>query len=384
MIAASGIDIQVLKPPLDLGADWDDLVARAAPNVFMHPAGLNAAHETAFARIHVLIARERGGAGENARLLGVWALEELRLRPTGLRYLSAIPHRYAFLGGPVVDREQAGAVVAAMLRAIAEDRTLPRGLLARNVDGDAGVAAAVADGTVRRRIVFNERARAFLTPDAGAKRSGSTRKKLRQDWNRLAATGEAAIVRDQEPAAVRAAFEVFLSMEAAGWKGTAGTALLSDPADAHFTRRMVARYADQGAACVALLTVDGKAIAAQVVLRAGTHAYTWKIAYDEAFQKYSPGALLVDRLSEMLVADGCTTIDSCSPEGGFMNTLWSGRQPQFDVIAEVGTRPTLIFPLLVARTMARAYLKRRWQAMREKLGKAARAPRPLPAPTPTD
>ena len=36
-------------------------------------------------------------------------------------------------------------------------------------------------------LVLSEGARPFVTREFGVKRSGSTRKKLRQDWNRLSA-----------------------------------------------------------------------------------------------------------------------------------------------------------------------------------------------------
>jgi len=373
MSVASGIEVRVLRPPLlDLAGEWNDLASSASPNVFMHPAAINAAHETGFARIHVLVARQHGNDGQDARLVGIWALEEQRVFPFGPRYLAALPHRYAFLGSPAVARGCAREVIAAMLATLTTDRSLPKALLARYLDGDPEISDALAaGGHVRRRIVFNERTRAFFTPEAGAKRSGSTRKKLRQDWNRLATAGAVAIINDREPDAVRAAFEIFLAMEAASWKGEAGTALLSDPADARFARRMIAGYADCGNGSIALLTVDGKPIAAQVVLMSGAHAYTWKIAYDQAYQRYSPGSLLVDRLSEMLVADGFTAIDSCSPEGGFMNTLWSGRQSTIDAILEIGPHPTLTFPLLAAKTLARAFLKRRWLALRDAMNRRA-------------
>jgi CelD/BcsL family acetyltransferase involved in cellulose biosynthesis len=375
MSEAGDIVVRVVRPPVDFGAAWDDLVARATPNVFMHPAAVNAAHETGFADIRVLAAYRRDSGEADARLVGVWALAEERVGP--LRYLAAVPHAYAFVATPVVDRAQAANVIAAMFAAIAEDRTLPKAMLARYLDDDPAVTGALAASpAVRNRVLFNRRARAFLTPESGAKRSGSTRKKLRQDWNRLAALDDAAVVADERPEAVREAFEIFLAMEAASWKGAAGTALLNAPAEAHFARRLIASYADQGAAFVALLTVAGKPIAAQVVLKSGARAYTWKIAYDEAYQKYSPGSLLVDRLSETLVAGGCTSIDSCSPEGGFMSTLWSGRQPTVDVLAEISDRQTLAFPVLAAKTLARAYLKRRWLALRSTLGNARRMPKP--------
>ena len=64
--------------------------------------------------------------------------------------------------------------------------------------------------------------------------SSSTRKKLRQHRRRLSEKGAVTSVVASEPEAVRRAFEDFLTLEASGWKGREGTALLSDKADAAF------------------------------------------------------------------------------------------------------------------------------------------------------
>ena len=83
---------------------------------------------------------------------------------------------------------------------------------------------------------LSENARPYATPDIGVKRSGSTRKKLRQDWNRLSAVGSVDIV-NLRAADTREAFETFLKLEAASWKGARGTALLCKSADAAFARQ---------------------------------------------------------------------------------------------------------------------------------------------------
>ena len=85
-------------------------------------------------------------------------------------------------------------------------------------------------------------------------------------------------------------------------------------------------------------------IAAQVVLYCGITAYTWKTAYDEEFARYSPGALLVDKVTEALLATpGIDAIDSCSDGAGFMAQLWSGRPPMADLLIHVGAGTSVLF-----------------------------------------
>jgi hypothetical protein len=195
------------------------------------------------------------------------------------------------------------------------------------------------------------------------KNSGSTRKKLRQDWNRLSALGTVDIVNGRAPKDVAEAFEIFLQLEAGSWKGGRGTALLSNKADAAFTRQWLSNLAAQGNASVALLRVDGKPIAAQVLLYSGSTAYTWKTAFEETYAKYSPGALLVDKITEQLfAAPQIEAIESCSPEGSFMAQLWTGRRTTMDLLLDVGSRRSIGFALT-------AFAEQGYESLRRLRGK---------------
>ena len=70
------LSVTINSPNLDLGPQWDDLVARASSNVFMNPAALTAACETSFARIRILLAWEQErGIAKAGRRLGVAVAE---------------------------------------------------------------------------------------------------------------------------------------------------------------------------------------------------------------------------------------------------------------------------------------------------------------------
>src|SRR5262249_44820100 len=155
-------------------------------------------------------------------------------------------------------------------------------------------ALAARHGQVLR---LAEHPRPFLSGANDRKRSGSTAKKLRQDWNRLAAQGAVEGANARRADDRRAAVGVFFEMEAKSWKGRNGTALLSDEHDADFARALIADLGWRRNASVALLRLDQRPIAAQVLLYCGSMAYTWKTAFDAAFAKFSPGVLLVDKIT---------------------------------------------------------------------------------------
>jgi CelD/BcsL family acetyltransferase involved in cellulose biosynthesis len=379
---SSQIEVDV-APPGDahLGEAWRDLVTRSAPNVFMNPAGLAAVREPAYGDTVTLLAWHRDGSGR--RLVGLWALERRPVGPLGHACLAAPPHAYAFVSTPVVDMEHGTAVIAAFFAAIAARPELPNVLRQRYLDGDLAACAAIeAASATLPHLVLSDTTRAFATRETGIKKSGSTRKKLRQDWNRLAAEGPVEVVNDRDPRHVRDAFEAFLLMEQRSWKGANGTALLSDAADARFVRAFIAALADDGSASVALLRLDGKAIAAQVVLYCGRMAYTWKTAYDAAHEKHSPGAVLVDRLSEQLFASDIDAIESCSPEGGFMASLWSGRRRTLDLLVDLSGRRSLTFRLVAMAVRGYAEAKAARRRLRGWIA-ARRAAKPV-AGTQTD
>jgi hypothetical protein len=348
------ISVTIDSPDPDIGPQWDDLIRRASPNVFMNPAALNAASETGFATIKVLLAWEQG-AGPR-RLVGIWALRLRKLAPLWPMQLEALPYEYAFVSSPVVDPACLDEVMAGFFTAIENSPELPKVVSLPSLDAECPSYPAMRKHLALRggaTLMLSEPARPFVTRDFGVKRSGSTRKKLRQDWNRLSALGAVDVVNDRAPAAAGQAFESFLALEKASWKGARGTALLSDPHDAAFVRRLFQRLAAEGNASVALLRLDGEAIAAQVLMYCGATAYTWKTAFNAGYGKYSPGTLLIDRITEDLFArPTIMAINSCAAEDSFMAQLWAGRRAMADMLIDVGPGASLGFRLEAARRLA--------------------------------
>jgi Acetyltransferase (GNAT) domain len=103
---------------------------------------------------------------------------------------------------------------------------------------------------------------------------------------------------------------------------------------------------------VALLRVDGKAVAAQVLMYCGTTAYTWKTAFDVKYSKYSPGILLIDRMTDELFAGpDILAINSCAAEDSFMAQLWAGRRIMVDILLDVGPGKSLGYRMEVGRQL---------------------------------
>jgi CelD/BcsL family acetyltransferase involved in cellulose biosynthesis len=353
------ISVEIRAPDLALIPHWDELAKRAEANVFMHPAALCAAAAAGFARVHVLL------AWKNETLVGLWGLRERRPAPLLPAFLAAPPYEYAFVAGPVIDPDCVDAVMPAFFEAIAHARALPNVIQLKFLDAESATFRATMTALGSRPVLrLAERARPFLNGESERKRSGSTGKKLRQDWNRLSGLGAVEVTNERADEQVRDAFEIFLNLEQQSWKGDSGTALLSDEEDAAFARRWIAALGSLGCASVALLRVDGKPIAAQVLLYSRTMAYTWKTAFDVEFSKFSPGALLVDKVTDALFASGVERIESCSPPGGFMAQLWSGRRATVDMLVDVGARKSVAFRLAALSERAYAFAREQRDRLR--------------------
>ena len=355
----------------DIGPQWDDLVLRASSNVFMNPAALRAASETKFADLRRLLAWEQRADGR--RLVGVWALQLRKVAPFWPAVLEALPYNYAFVSSPVVDPLHVDEVVPALFAAI-ETSGLPTILSLQSLDAECPAYPAMVTAFAARGIeplMLSETARPFVTREFGLKRSGSTRKKLRQDWNRLSALGAVDVVNDRTLEGARQAFESFLALEKASWKGARGTALLSDRRDAAFVRQLFQNLAAGQNASVAALRVDGEAIAAQVLMYCGTMAYTWKTAFDAKYAKYSPGTLLIDRITDELFAGpDILAINSCAAEESFMGQLWAGRRSMVDLLVHIGQRKSLAYRLESGRQLG----YQRLRSLRERFRNRASAP----------
>ena len=339
-------------------AAWTDLVARAdSPNVFMDPALVCAAAEAEpHGGHHALLAWKL--IDGRRQLVGVWGFGVGYAPRSALpvRMLTIPRQRHGHLATPVVDRDCLDETLDAMLDCIAAHPALPKiaALDMMGADGptyDALIRVLARRGSIP--FVFERSCRPKLASGLDGKAylekslSGSTRKKLRQHRRRLSEKCALTSAVVSEPQAVRDALEEFLALEASGWKGGQGTALLSEKTDAAFMRGAVGALADQGCASIHSLILDGEPISMQIVARAGAAAFTWKTTYDEAFGDFSPGALLLEDYTAAFLADKTIAfVDSCSfDDSGFMSA-WAERQAIADLWIDARRGGSLAFRVL--------------------------------------
>jgi hypothetical protein len=94
------------------------------------------------------------------------------------------------------------------------------------------------------------------------------------------------------------AFEIFLELEASGWKGERGTssAIRCQPAMLAFYTALLREFCAWDACVINLLWHGDRAVAGQFCLQIGRTLYILKVGFSEAHAKFAPGLLLLERL----------------------------------------------------------------------------------------
>lgn len=131
--------------------------------------------------------------------------------------------------------------------------------------------------------------------------------RMRNRLKRLAVRGEVAFDILSSAPDVGAALPKFYQLEASGWKGAQGTAIVQQPTVKRLYDEIVARAC--GDVRIALLTVAGTPIAAQVLRVCGRTLFMLKIAYDEAHGLFVPGQLLTARVVQYGIQHGMEALD---------------------------------------------------------------------------
>jgi CelD/BcsL family acetyltransferase involved in cellulose biosynthesis len=188
-------------------------------------------------------------------------------------------------------------------------------------------------GLGRATTAFGRHERALLAP--GAQRegyleraiSGHRRKKLRRQRRLLAKIAPLTFATTRDAGSIEAALQDFLVLEAGGWKGLAGAAIVNDPAIRDFVQSAVMGLAADGQVRIDRLLLNGAPIAATVTLTSGDAAWSWKITYNEAHARSSPGVQLVCDFTASLLAEPRTLrVDSCaSPGHPMIDHIWRER-----------------------------------------------------------
>jgi len=334
-------------------SDWEKLAASAIePNIFYEPWFLMPA-VAAFAKDQrvefVFIYADDPGFMKGPKILcGFFPLER-RDRYHGLpvSVVSLWKHSYCFLCTPLVKAGYGTECMEALFEWL---------------NTDAGSSSLMefclirADGPFRQLLVetFNARTaltytpeshtRALFCPATDAEQYLSNAlplkqlKGLKRREAQLGATGKLNYISLERDGDVQSWTAGFLEVEAGGWKGKEGSALACNEDNRTFFNAITTAAFQRDRLVMLALYLDERPIAYRCSLLAEPGAFSFKIAYDEAYARYSPGVLLhLENIRYLHSRAEIRWMDSCtSPDNSMLNHLWTDRRALTTLVVGTG------------------------------------------------
>ena len=120
----------------------------------------------------------------------------------------------------------------------------------------------------------------------------------------------------------------FMRLEASGWKGSSGTALACRDDDRRFVAAVLPEAFRRERLRITGLDLGGAALARHIMIGAGEGAFTFKIAYDEAYASCAPGIVAeADNVRQFMAAPTPRWLDSnTAPESKNYARVWKERR----------------------------------------------------------
>ncbi|MBW8907041.1 MAG: GNAT family N-acetyltransferase [Betaproteobacteria bacterium] len=326
--AGNGTRVEMLTRPDELAAlvaDWESLAAEAAqPNPFYEHWML----------LPALAAYGAGGlrcfaVWQDGVLAGLFPMRFARgYRGLPVGALSTWRHRNMMIGTPLVREKTATQCIAAFIA------NVPAALVEFElISTDGPFYAALTEAAPPASFAWFVRdayARAVLARDRDPRsRFNSNMKNNLRRWEKgLRAAGELEPVTLQPGDDVGRWAAEFMELEAAGWKGKAGTALSCREDDRRFVAEVLPEAHRRGRLRITGLDLAGRALARHIMLGAGDGAFTFKIAYDEGYANFAPGIVgEVENVRQFMERPGPQWLDSnTAPESKNYARVWKERR----------------------------------------------------------
>ena len=284
-----------------------------------------------------------------------------RFKGLPIRYLSIWNPPYSVFPAPIVDREFAHDCLRALLnwnRSNFGSRSL---LMLPELRSGSAFFEILTDIIRKDDLhshVANMHTRAFFHPRYSAQEyldsigTAHHRVGFRRQERRLSEIGKLTYDEYQPSDDLTQWVEDFISLEMTGWKGKEGTAFGCNEDHSAWLHSVVAEAKRRKALMFLALKLMGKPIAMKLNFLAPPGGYTFKIAFDESYSKYSPGALLeLENIRRLHDRPNIRWMDSLAlPEHSLMNRIWLGREAILTTLVaprrSVGEFIVSILPLL--------------------------------------
>ena len=142
------------------------------------------------------------------------------------------------------------------------------------------------------------------------KLSPSRRASLRRAMRRAERIGPIEYeIHSPKPHELKGLLKQSLEIEAAGWKGRNGSALLADGNRRRFFEQYATIASERGVLRLCFMKVRGRGVATQIAVESGGSFWLLKVGYDETFSRCSPGNLLMMETLRYAASRGLRTYE---------------------------------------------------------------------------
>jgi CelD/BcsL family acetyltransferase involved in cellulose biosynthesis len=329
------LDVSIKTPAEMAGLQtaWADLCGRCLEdNVYYTPTYAGALLATVARHDAVKFIAAHDGPNLVALLPVVLARSAASiLVPSGRAWMTD----YTFGTLPLIDKTDSAVAAHALLDGLRRVNAGEWLLPAMNIDGPT--CKALGDALSERGFPWSnlgrfERAsistgRSF-EDHLSACISSKRRRDLERCKRRLEEAGEVRHEVHTAGEGLDQAVAAFLQLEASGWKGKRGTALASQPDSKSFAEKVFAGSDISLRKRVDLLVLNGRPVAAGMILFSGNTGFTIKGAYDEAYAKFSVGLLLeMEVIRSFLSEAWASRLDAATAGDHVIDQFWPDRVP---------------------------------------------------------
>lgn len=267
-------------------------------------------------------------------ICGLLPLQQKRIYGFPFRGLESWLHDQSFDSTPLIRRDCGRDVLNFMLDFLAEQEKVA--LLSLNVVSNEGEFSRTLTEVLyeRQAAPFHRDSftRACFKPAADyesylqlhvSKRSRQNVRRLRR---RLEERGEVSVCVAGDLQSNPQMIDQFLELEASGWKAESGTALQCQSATKQFFCEMATRSLANDKLKFLTLNFNGKPISMLCDLYSKNSGYSYKTAFADDMNEYSPGLMAEIQNIENMHDSDVQFMDSCtSPNNEMINRIWKGR-----------------------------------------------------------
>jgi len=337
---AKATAFRVVEIPFDELTDefasrWAELESRSVEgNAFLSPHFVIPAVEHlegAYEQKPLILAVE---SEDGAELLALGLFEVSRnSRLLPLTHLQSWRCEHTLFDGLLVDKQAGSAALDSFFEWLSKQGRRWQGIAFTDRSADGELNERLEKAAAKTNATWFEdwsRERAVIpiaeVPDDCLQTlySKNRRRTFKRSTKQLATFGEVSYSFAGKADTKRQDVQAFLELEAMGWKGEEGTALLSSPGHEKFCREMTTRFAADQQLIIYQLMIDDVPIASALNMRSADDVFCFKIGWNPEFASGSPGIL-----NELDFLQNCREnlpdvriADSCSKPGSYVEDVW--------------------------------------------------------------